>query len=246
MNDMAWRSAPRSAPSRRPSAAPQDGGPSRPPSAAPQDEDRGSLPERAGDDLAVAGASLVEHTFLAHPEVLARSTSLEGRAAADPGRPTLRRVADLADAGLVSRSRLAQLETVASRYAVAITPAMVELIDPADPADPIARQFVPDEAELTTLPGENPDPIGDVPHSPVEGLVHRYPDRVLLKFVSVCAVYCRFCFRREMVGPQSTGTLSPASLRAALDYIRRRREHLGSRGERRRPAGRLAAPTRRH
>ena len=50
-------------------------------------------------------------------------------------------------------------------------------------------------------PEERADPIGDHAHSPVEGIVHRYPDRVLLKLTHVCAVYCRFCFRREMVGP---------------------------------------------
>ena len=78
---------------------------------------------------------------------------------------------------------------------------MAELIDRADPHDPIARQFVPDAAELDATPEERADPIGDHAHSPVEGIVHRYPDRVLLKLTHVCAVYCRFCFRREMIGP---------------------------------------------
>jgi lysine 2,3-aminomutase len=117
------------------------------------------------------------------------------------------------------QSRLAELKEVAARYAVAITPAMADLIDPADPNDPIARQFVPDVRELETTPDERADPIGDGAHSPVEGIVHRYPDRVLLKVVNACAVYCRFCFRREMIGP-GRGGLSPASLDAALDYIR--------------------------
>jgi lysine 2,3-aminomutase len=66
---------------------------------------------------------------------------------------------------------------------------------------------------------ENRDPIGDDAHSPVEGIVHRYPDRVLLKLVNACAVYCRFCFRREMVGP-GRGGLSPAALDRALGYVR--------------------------
>jgi lysine 2,3-aminomutase len=114
--------------------------------------------------------------------------------------------------------RLAELKEVAARYAVAITPAMADLIDPADPHDPIARQFVPDVRELETSAEERRDPIGDNPHSPVEGLVHRYPDRVLLKVVNACAVYCRFCFRREMIGP-GRGGLSPAALTAALNYI---------------------------
>jgi lysine 2,3-aminomutase len=132
---------------------------------------------------------------------------------------TLRTPADLADAGIVPADRLAALTDVAQRYAVAITPAMVELIDPADPNDPIVRQFVPDPAELVTAAEERVDPIGDGAHSPVPGIVHRYPDRVLLKPVHVCPVYCRFCFRREVVGPDGAGTLTAAELATALAYI---------------------------
>ncbi|HEX9905866.1 MAG TPA: radical SAM protein, partial [Propylenella sp.] len=109
---------------------------------------------------------------------------------------------------------------MAARYAVAITPAMAGLIDVDDPADPIARQFVPDAAELTTTPDENGDPIGDGAHEVTPGLIHRYPDRVLLKPVSACAVYCRFCFRRETVGQGEA--MSKADLAAALRYIRGR------------------------
>ncbi len=132
---------------------------------------------------------------------------------------TLRRPDELAEAGLIPPGRLAALKPVAARYAVAITPAMAELIDPADPHDPIARQFVPDPAELEMRPEERADPIGDAAHSPVEGLVHRFPDRVLLKLVHVCAVYCRFCFRREMIGPGKPNALSAEALSAALAYI---------------------------
>src|SRR6185437_3625532 len=89
-------------------------------------------------------------------------------------------------------------------------------------SDPIARQFIPDVTELDHKPEELYDPIGDDAHSPVEGIVHRYPDRVLLKLTHVCAVYCRFCFRREMVGPDKPTGLSPEALTAALDYIRSR------------------------
>ncbi len=131
---------------------------------------------------------------------------------------TLRKPEDLVASGLVPPERRAELEQVAARYAVALTPALAELIDPDDPADPIARQFLPDAAELVTQPQERADPIGDRAHSPVEGIVHRYPDRVLLKIVAVCAAYCRFCFRREMVGP-GEGALSPAELDAALAYV---------------------------
>ncbi|KFG68396.1 lysine-2,3-aminomutase-like protein [Microvirga sp. BSC39] len=131
----------------------------------------------------------------------------------------LRNPAELAEAGFVAPEKLPGFKAVAERYAVAISPAMARLIDRNDPNDPIARQFVPDSAELTTTPEERDDPIGDLAHSPVEGIVHRYPDRVLLKAVHVCPVYCRFCFRREMVGPQGLGTLSPEAMDKAFAYI---------------------------
>lgn len=116
------------------------------------------------------------------------------------------------------------LAEVAARYAVAITPAMDALIDASDPADPIAAQFQPDARELVIAPDELSDPIGDEAHSPVKGVVHRYDDRCLLKLVHVCPVYCRFCFRREMVGPNGDGTLSAEEIDAALAYIESRRK----------------------
>lgn len=133
---------------------------------------------------------------------------------------TLREPAELMAAQLVPAAALPALERVAARYAVAITPALVELIDNSDPDDPIARQFVPSANELEMQPGESADPIGDHPHSPVAGIVHRYPDRVLFKLVHVCAVYCRFCFRREMVGPGKENALSDSAYRAVIEYIR--------------------------
>jgi lysine 2,3-aminomutase len=133
---------------------------------------------------------------------------------------SLRQPSDLIEARLVGRDRLTNLQSVAARYAVAITPILADLIDAADADDPIARQFVPDERELQVQPEERSDPIGDQTHSPVDGIVHRYPDRVLLKLVNACAVYCRFCFRREMIGP-GRGALSRAQIAAALEYIGR-------------------------
>ncbi len=127
----------------------------------------------------------------------------------------------LVAAALVAPGRLAEIEAVAERYAIGLTPALARAIDPNDPEDPISRQFVPDARELRRDPAENDDPIGDDAKSPVEGLVHRYPDRVLIKLVAVCAVYCRFCFRRERVGPGS-GRLSAAAFAAALAYVRER------------------------
>ena len=138
-------------------------------------------------------------------------------------RRSLRRPRELVAAGLVAPERESEIAAVAARFAVAITPEMAALIDPEDPADPIARQFVPSAAELRTAPEERSDPIGDERLSPVKGIVHRYPDRVLLKPSHVCPVYCRFCFRREQVGPEGE-TLTAAELEAALDYIRARPE----------------------
>jgi lysine 2,3-aminomutase len=137
---------------------------------------------------------------------------------------TLRLPAELVAHGLAPAADLADLEKVAARYAVAVTADIAALIDPGDPGDPIARQFIPSAEELVTQPGEDADPIGDHPHSPVAGIVHRYPDRVLFKLVHVCAVYCRFCFRREMVGPGKATALSQDAYRSALDYIRSRPE----------------------
>src|SRR6266700_42751 len=133
---------------------------------------------------------------------------------------TLREPTELVAHGLASAADLPDLEKVAARYAVAVTPDIAALIDPGDPDDPIARQFIPSAEELVAQPGENADPIGDHAHAPVSGIVHRYPDRVLFKLVHVCAVYCRFCFRREMVGPGKENALSDSAYRAAIDYIR--------------------------
>lgn len=135
----------------------------------------------------------------------------------------LKTVAELDAAGLIPPGRsLMALAAVAERYVVAVTPAVAALIDRSDPDDPIARQFIADAAELVLRPEERGDPIGDAAHSPVEGIVHRYPDRVLLKAVHVCPVYCRFCFRREMVGPEGLGTLTPEALDTAIRYIAER------------------------
>ncbi len=123
-------------------------------------------------------------------------------------------VDSLVAAGLAAPG--AALDAVAARYAIGITPAMQALIERPD--DPIARQFVPDPAELDHRAHELADPIGDAAHAPLPGLVHRYPDRVLLKPVLVCPVYCRFCFRREHVGPGG-GAMTPAQIDAALAYI---------------------------
>ncbi len=128
----------------------------------------------------------------------------------------LRDTAALIAAGLAAADA-AVLDQVAERYAVAIPPALAALI--AHPDDPIGRQFIPHPDELHTAPHERADPIGDDALSPVPGIVHRYADRALLKPLLVCPVYCRFCFRREHVGPDG-GLLTEAQLATALHWLR--------------------------
>lgn len=131
-------------------------------------------------------------------------------------RRTLRTPRDLLEAGLIASAEA--VEPAARAHAVALTPAVVDLIDPTDPADPIARQYVPSPEEMTVAPQELADPIGDAAYSPLKGLVHRYPDRVLLTPLLVCPVYCRFCFRRERVG-DGKATMSEAEIDSALAYV---------------------------
>lgn len=126
--------------------------------------------------------------------------------------------ADLAAAGFIADTDVVDIARVAARYAVAIPPAVDDLMRSAANAPALMRQFLPSREELRSSPGEDADPIGDHAHAPVKGIVHRYPDRALLMPTLTCAVYCRFCFRREDVGGE--GVLAPADMEAALGYIR--------------------------
>jgi lysine 2,3-aminomutase len=137
---------------------------------------------------------------------------------------TLRSLEALAAAGHVARADDPDLRAVAARYAIAVTPEIAALMTGDPDTDPIARQFIPTAAELRSEPDESADPIGDVRHEKTPGLIHRYPDRVLLKVTHACPVYCRFCFRREMVGPGGEQALTPDKLDAARAYIAARPE----------------------
>jgi len=137
----------------------------------------------------------------------------------DGGKNGLRSTRDLARAGLIAPAAEESLAALEAHYAVGISETMAALIDPTNPLDPIARQFVPDIREAERLPEERDDPIGDAAFSPVDGVVHRYPDRALLKLLHVCPVYCRFCFRRETVGPQGPSHLDAKALDAACAYL---------------------------
>jgi lysine 2,3-aminomutase len=133
----------------------------------------------------------------------------------------LTRVEDLVSAGLVAPERLDQIRRVAEEFAVAVTPDMAALIERGRSNDPIAAQFVPTEAELAAGDEELADPLGDQRWSPIPGIVHRHPDRVLLKPTLLCPVYCRFCFRREAVG-KAPAMLGRAALDRAFAYVRER------------------------
>ena len=137
---------------------------------------------------------------------------------------TYRSPEELVSAGVVAAAELDMIARVAEQYVISLPAPLARLIDPANPADPIRAQYVPSSEELEVRPGEADDPIGDEAHSPVPGIVHRYADRVLLKITSTCPVYCRFCFRRERVGPEKGLPLGKAELEAALNYIAQRPE----------------------
>ncbi len=118
---------------------------------------------------------------------------------------------------------IAGTPVVTVRHDYRMTPYLRSLLRGRAPDDPIALQFLPDERELHALPYETADPIGDIPHTPVKGIVHRHPDRVLLKVAHSCPVYCRFCFRREMVGSKGDA-LQGVELDAAIEYVREHRD----------------------
>ena len=130
-----------------------------------------------------------------------------------PAQTALTSVDDLLEAGLARADQADDLRAVAEVFRVRITPQMQD----AMAAQGVAAQFMPDARELTIRPEELHDPIGDNAHSPTAGLTHRYPDRVILAATHACEVYCRFCFRREVVG--ASAALPDDDMTAALDYI---------------------------
>lgn len=105
--------------------------------------------------------------------------------------------------GLSAEERAGVLLAGQSKLALAITPYFFNLIDPEDPECPIRRQVIPRIEETRTAPWEMSDPVGEDSHSPVPGLVHRYPDRVLMLVTDRCAAYCRYCTRSRLVSNAS-------------------------------------------
>jgi lysine 2,3-aminomutase len=133
-------------------------------------------------------------------------------------KPVIRKIRDLLTNGLITEDMVNDLQQVAEKFSIALTPDIQDLLDRSDlENDPIARQFIPDRQELLYQENEIADP--DFQHTKVKGVVHRYPDRCLLKPVNICPIYCRFCFRRQIIGP-GTEALSQKDLRNAYQYIK--------------------------
>lgn len=137
--------------------------------------------------------------------------------------PRIKNVQDLVDLGVIEHKAAPAYKDIVQHYTLSVSEHVTEYLQQTSfnpEQSPIARQYIPDLREANITDDERSDPIGDDVHSPVKGIVHRYPDRVLLKITPICAVYCRYCFRREMTGP-SQENLSTDDLSNALDYIRK-------------------------
>jgi len=108
----------------------------------------------------------------------------------------------------------------ANLFRVDITPYYISLIDPNDPNDPIRKQVVPTAAEMVPFTAMMEDSLAEDRHSPVPGLVHRYPDRVLMLVTTQCASYCRYCTRSRIVGDPSA-TFSRTEFEMQIEYLKR-------------------------
>jgi lysine 2,3-aminomutase len=120
----------------------------------------------------------------------------------------------------LSSEEQAQLKLVTERYPLAITPYYLSLVDPADPADPIRKQAIPSILELTMSAMGLEDPLAEKEDSVVPGLVHRYPDRVLMVLTDICPMFCRHCTRKRE-WRYGGWVRPPAEIEAMLDYLRR-------------------------
>ena len=103
-------------------------------------------------------------------------------------------------------------------FRMGITPYFLSLIDPDDPGDPVARQVIPADMEHSDLSAGSADPLGEEQYSPVPGITHRYPDRCLMVVSNSCAVYCRYCTRKRIMGED---VVSDLDLDRMLGYIAR-------------------------
>lgn len=135
-------------------------------------------------------------------------------------RNRLTTAADLARFVRLTDEERAGVAIAPDLFRVGVTPYYASLMDPEHPSCPVRMQSIPVGVEALRAEGELRDPLGEDGLSPAPSIVHRYPDRVLLLALDRCAVYCRHCNRRRLVG-QDDGVISRPDLEAALDYIRR-------------------------
>jgi lysine 2,3-aminomutase len=131
----------------------------------------------------------------------------------------IRTVADLARIISLSEDEYQAIGRHRGPLPVGIGPYYASLLDAQDPNQPLRRTVVPVNAEYIRTPGEADDPLGEENDSPVPGLVHRYPDRVLLLATGICSTYCRYCTRSRMVGATGEKSVKKAHLEQALAYI---------------------------
>lgn len=123
----------------------------------------------------------------------------------------------------LSGEERAALDVGGSMLPVGITPYYMSLLDRSNALQPLRRTVIPTTAEHLRMPGEADDPLGEDGHSPVPGIVHRYPDRILFLALDYCTTYCRYCTRSRVVGSGEISA-STARLEAAFDYVRRHTE----------------------
>lgn len=136
-------------------------------------------------------------------------------------RNRIRSLADLERIVRITDDERRAIELHDGPLPVGITPYYLSLVDRDDASQPLRRTVVPTLAELFRAPGEEDDPLGEDGTSPVPGLVHRYPDRVLLLVTNFCSVYCRYCTRARLVGASGERALRKADIDRAIDYIER-------------------------
>jgi lysine 2,3-aminomutase len=126
---------------------------------------------------------------------------------------------DLAAVVNLTESERQALTQPGRAFPVSVTPYYASRLDPDDPSHPLRRTVIPTPAEFETHPGDMTDPLAEDDHSPVPGIVHRYPDRVLFLVTDYCPVYCRYCTRSRLVGGNAQFSISKAQWQRGIDYI---------------------------
>jgi lysine 2,3-aminomutase len=139
-------------------------------------------------------------------------------------RNRVRRLDDVLRVLALSEEERKTIERIGGRLPLGVTPYYMSLMDPLDPVDPIRLSMIPVGGELVRGLGEADDPLSEDADSPVPGLVHRYPDRVLFLVTNFCATYCRYCTRARLVGHTGEYHFNNAQYQQALDYIAAHRE----------------------